>query len=156
MPRKEDRAFHRKNKLHCRNTHTRNMEGASWSDSAKLVFRAMLSISNLKPWWAIMTPAAHLTPGRQSWSFRPQFHQLPESNKEPQPSHLADALRQENEKPTPGEGETDSERVFWTFSEYTERSRESCSSPLGKELSQLFICFDSQVLHRIMCKMGAT
>lgn len=136
---------------HCRQLHTRNTEGASWHNSTKLIFPAMPPSSNLKHRWATMSMsymilAAYLSPGKRCWSFRPRFHQLLKSEKEPQSSYLADALYQENEKPVPG-GVTDNETIPWTRPEYAERRgkvgsllwEKSCPSSLFVLIAKLCI-----------------
>ena len=78
------------------------------------------------------------------------------SNKESQPCHQAGNLYQGKNKPVPGEAQTDNETMLWALPDYIGRSKESWFSPLGSELFQLFICFDSKVMHEVMCKMCVT
>lgn len=45
---------------------------------------------------------------------------------------------------------------FGHFLQMCVGEEESWLSPLGKKLFQPCICFDSESMHRIMCKMGVT
>lgn len=82
------------------------------------------------------------------------FIGCPVVTKKPQALHLAGAVQQGSETPTPGEGQTENGRIFWALPEYSGRRKEGWFSPLGIELFQLFICFDSKVMHKINVQNG--
>ena len=88
--------------------------------------------------------------------FTSKSPEKPNNDRESQPCHPAGNLYQGKKKPVPGEDETDNETMLWALPDYVGRSKESWFSPLGNELFQLFICFDSKVMHEVMCKMCVT